>query len=175
MMFVNVRHAAGLHANVVNNSDPMDPVAAEQRLNVRTRRALVLKPECLGLAAYTWAMACGRAAWLDREPSTTPFDRIDWAMNNLVFVRWWLDWIEVTGRSASSFMSMNTHAAHVIKDQMLAMVVLLWGQKFPNKRAPLVTRILATLSTAQQPVVALARSARPLEPRLSLAHRSIPA
>ena len=151
MMFVNVRHAAGLHANVVNNSDPMDPVAAEQRLNVRTRRALALKPECLGLAAYTWAMACGRAAWLDREPSTTPLDRIDWAMNNLVFVRWWLDWIEVTGRSASSFMSMNTHAAHVIKDQMLAMVVLLWGQKFPNKRAPpCATRILATRSTAQQ-------------------------
>eukprot|EP00966_Prymnesium_polylepis_P336918 7391810-Prymnesium_polylepis.1 len=134
MMFVRVRHAAGLDASTVNNADPMNVPAAEQRLNVRTRCELAKIPECFGLVVYLWAMACARSAWLDRDPETTPKDRISWAMNNLVFVRWWLDWIEVTGRSSSSFMSMETHAAHVIQDHMLVMVVLLWGQRFPDKR-----------------------------------------
>ena len=137
MMLVKVRVAAGLFAADVNNSDPMDVGAAERRLNVTTRIELAKLPENLGLVAYTWATACARSAWMDRDPSTTARMRVAWAFNNLVFLRWWLDWIEVTDSPAqTNFISMETHAAHVIEDQMLVMVVLLWGKRFPTKPFP---------------------------------------
>eukprot|EP00966_Prymnesium_polylepis_P013260 306075-Prymnesium_polylepis.1 len=134
MMLVAVRVEAGLHAGDVNGSDPMDVSAAERRLNVRTRCALSKHPESFGLLVYLWAMACGRAAWLDRDPQTTPQMRVDWAFNNLVFIRWWLDWIEVSGKPADThFISMETHAANDISDQMLVHLVLLWGSYFPDR------------------------------------------
>eukprot|EP00966_Prymnesium_polylepis_P322851 7379088-Prymnesium_polylepis.1 len=121
-----------MHAGDVNGSDPMDVSAAERRCNVKTRRELAKHPESFGLLVYLWAIACGRAAWLDRDPLTTPRMRVRWAFNNLVFLRWWLDWIEVTGKAADvHFISMETHAANVISDQMLVMLVLLWSRYFP--------------------------------------------
>ncbi|KOO30832.1 hypothetical protein Ctob_013295 [Chrysochromulina tobinii] len=134
MMLVDVRVPAGLHASDVNGSDPMDVSAAERRLNVRTRRELAKHPESFGLLVYLWAMACGRAAWLDRDPHTTPRMRVRWAFNNLIFLRWWLDWIEVSGKpSGVHFISMETHAANVISAQMMVMLVLLWGRSFPDR------------------------------------------
>jgi hypothetical protein len=133
MMFVAVRAAAGLHASDVNNADPMDVPAAERRLNVATRRELAKRPECFGLLVYLWAIASARAAFLDRAPSTTPRTRVRWALRCLVFLRWWLDWIEVTASPSTSFISMETHAAHVIQCQMLVMIVLLWGRDFSDK------------------------------------------
>ena len=134
MMLVIVRVPAGLHASDCNGSDPMDVSAAERRLNVRVRRELAKHPESLGLLVYTWAMACGSAAWLDRDPQTTPRMRVRWAFNNLVFLRWWLDWSEVTGKPTGvHFISMETHAANVISDQMMVMLVLLWGRSFADR------------------------------------------
>ena len=134
MMLVAVRVEAGLHAGDVNGSDPMDVSAAERRLNVRTRCALAKHPESFGLLVYLWAMACGRAAWLDRDPQTTPLMLVGWAFNNLVFIRWWLDWIEVSGKPADThFISMETHAANDISDQMLIHLVLLWGRYFSDR------------------------------------------
>eukprot|EP00966_Prymnesium_polylepis_P290459 6709546-Prymnesium_polylepis.1 len=131
MMFVMVRLPAGLHAGDCNGSDPMDVSAADRRINVATRRELAKHPECLLLLAYLWAIACGCAAHLDRDPKTTPRMRVGWAFNCLVFLRWWLDWIEVTGKAAAvSFISMETHAGYVIMCQELVMLVLLWGHKF---------------------------------------------
>jgi hypothetical protein len=131
MMFVVVRLPAGLHAGDVNGSDPMDVPAAERRMNVATRRELGKRPECLGLLAYLWAIACACAAYFDRDKSTTPRMRVGWALNCLVFLRWWLDWIEVTGKcTAVHFISMETHAAYVIMCQELLMLVLLWGRDF---------------------------------------------
>eukprot|EP00966_Prymnesium_polylepis_P189340 4386616-Prymnesium_polylepis.1 len=57
--------------------------------------------------------------------------RVGWAFNCLVFLRWWLDWIEVTGRAATaSFISMETHTTYGIMCQMLVILVLLWGSTF---------------------------------------------
>ena len=131
MMLVQVRVAAGLLAGDVNGSDPMDVGAAERRMNVATRRELAKHPESFGLLVYLWAIACGCASFFDRNPKTTPKMRVGWAFNCLVFLRWWLDWIEVTGRVATaSFISMETNATYVIMCQMLVMLVLLWGSTF---------------------------------------------
>ena len=134
MMFVNVRAKAGLHATDVNNADPMDVPAAERRLNVATRRELAKRPECFGMLVYLWAIASARAAFLDRAPSTTPYTRVRWALRCLIVLRWWLDWIEVSGSPSTSFISMETHAAHVIQCQMLVMIVLIWGRDFSDKQ-----------------------------------------
>ena len=133
MMLVRVRVAAGLLAGDVNGSDPMDVGAAQRRMNVATRRELAKHPESFGLLVYLWAIACGCAAFFDREPTTTPRMRVGWAFNCLVFFRWWLDWIEVTGKAAATyFISMEMHATYVIMCQMLVMLVLLWGRWFPT-------------------------------------------
>ena len=131
LMLVRVRIAANLHAADVNGSDPMCVSAAEWRINVATRRELAKHPDCFALLVYYWAAANARAAWWDRDPKTTPRMRVRWACNSLVFMRWWLDWIEVSGKgSATHFISMETHAANVLMDQMLISLVLLWGEKF---------------------------------------------
>eukprot|EP00966_Prymnesium_polylepis_P235126 5438484-Prymnesium_polylepis.1 len=131
MMFVAVRGPAGLLASDCNGSDPMDVHAAERRINVVTRRELAKHPECLALLAYLWAIACACAAYFDRDPSTTPRMRVGWAFNCLVFLRWWLDWIEVTSKSAAvHFISMETHAGYDVMCQELVMLVLLWGRDF---------------------------------------------
>ena len=133
MQLVDVRVPAGLLASDVNGSDPMDVGSAERRANMATRRELAKHPDSFGLLAYMWALANARAAWLDRDVSTTPIMRVGWAFNNLVFMRWWLDHIEVTNADHNCFISMQTHAAHVIDDQMMAVLVLLWGSRFPTK------------------------------------------
>lgn len=113
----------------------MDVPAAERRLNVATRRALATRPECFGLLVYVWAIASARASFMDRAPSTTPRQRVEWSLQCLVVLRWWLDWVEVTGSTkAASFISAETHAAHVIQCQMLVMVVLMWGRRFRDKQ-----------------------------------------
>ena len=136
MMFVVVQQAAGMTAAAVNNADPMDVANAEERLNVSTREALAEDPSHFALLVFVWATACARASWMDRAPTTTPRMRIGWACNNLVFMRWWLDWIEVTNCDATNFISMETHASHVIQDQALILLVLLWGGYFPTKSFP---------------------------------------
>ena len=131
MMLVAVRMEAGLLAADCNGSDPMDVGASERKMNVATRKALSKHPDSFGLLVYLWACASARAAWADRDPVTTPRMRVRWALDSLVFLRWWLDWIEVTGKPSSTyFISMETHAALVIMNQMLIALVLLWGRYF---------------------------------------------
>ena len=132
MMFVLVRVEAGLYASDVTGADPMDVGSAERRMNVATRRELAKHPECFGMLVYLWAIASGRAAWLDRGLTTTPRMRIGWAFDSLIVMRWWLDWIEVTQVGSLAFISMQTHAAHVIMAQMLIMVAVMWSQRFPD-------------------------------------------
>ena len=129
--------ASGLLACDANAGDRMCVGAALRRLNFAVRRELAGCPGTFGTAAYLYFGACTTSAYLDRDPTVTPLDRVKRCFRNLVFLRYWHAALQVTGRStAQHFISMQTFKAFVLLDHAMVLLVLLWGKHFSHLPFP---------------------------------------